>query len=244
MEEKEKEVILSSGVGVGTSLRMHKVEGVPKRKLTIREMVYWALPHRNLSRGVLKWRVANTKMMTKELWKLWVMLRAAGYTGYPFFYGDCWLRHIDGRSGEDTLLGLASVRLFTSAGRDEVIDEFDAATAAGFDLTTFNYHGLGTGTTAANAADTALQTELTTEYTGNVRATGVQSQPTSDVYRSVATNTLDSGTPAVTEAGLLSQAATGGGVLVERYVFAAVNLVGANGDGLQTTMNLTMTSGS
>jgi len=148
-------------------------------------------------------------------------------------------------SGESTLLGLGSVRLFTNVGRDEVIDEFDAATAAGFDLTTFNFHGIGTGATAAAAADTALQTELTTEYNPNsTRATGVQTQPTSDVYRSVATNTIDSGTPAITEAGLLSQAATGGGVLLERYVFAAVNLVGANGDGIQTTMNLTMTAGS
>jgi hypothetical protein len=43
---------------------------------------------------------------------------------------------------------------------------------------------------------------------------------------------------------VLSQAATGGGVLLDRFVFSAINLVGANGDGLQTTVNLTMASGS
>lgn len=235
---------VSSVVHTFTTIKVNKVEGVPKKRLTLKEMCYWALPHRGLDEEVLEWRRSNARRMRGELFKLAVMLRAAKYTRYPFFYGDCWVKRIDGKTGEGKLFGLASVRLFTSAGRDEVIDEFDAATAAGFDLTSFNYHGIGTGTTAADAADTALQTELTTEYTGNVRATGVQSQPSSDVYRSVATNTLDSGTPAVTEAGLLSQAATGGGVLIERYVFAAVNLVGANGDGLQTTMNLTMTSGS
>jgi len=235
----------TSSMDVCTSIMVHKVEAVPPRRLTLREMAYWALPHRNLAAPVLAWRKANARRMRGELFRLGIMLKAARFTGYPFFYGDCWLRSINGRSGEDTLLGLASVRLFTSAGRDEVIDEFDAGTAAGFDLTTFNFHGIGTGATAAAAGDTALQTELTTEYNPNsTRATGVQSQPTSDVYRSVATNTIDSGTPAITEAGLLSQAATGGGVLIERYVFAAVNLVGANGDGIQTTMNLTMTSGS
>lgn len=234
-----------SSVNVGTSIVVKKVEKMPDRKLTLREMAYWALPHRNLSAMALSWRRANARRMRGELFKLGVMLKAARYTGYPFFYGDCWVSFVNGLSGEKTLLGLGSVRLFTNAGRDEVIDEFDAATAAGFDLTTFNFHGIGTGTTAAAAGDTALQTELTTEYNPNsTRATGVQSQPTSDVYRSVATNTIDSGTPAVTEAGLLSQAATGGGVLLERYVFAAVNLVGANGDGIQTTMNLTMTAGS
>lgn len=241
---KEETVNLSSGVGVGTSVQVRKVEGIPRRRLTLREMMYWSLPHRGLQPEVLEWRIRNAKRMIGELWKLGVMLKASRYTGYPFMYGDCWLTYIDGRNEERMLLGLASVRLFTSAGRDEVIDEFDAATAAGFDLTTFNFHALGTGTTAAAAGDTALQTELTTEYAGNVRGTGVQSQPTSDVYRTVATVTTDSGTPAVTEAGLLSQAATGGGVLLERYVFAAVNLTGANGDGITTTMNLTMTSGS
>jgi len=172
------------------------------------------------------------------------MMAVSKRTGYPFWYGSCWLRSFDGITGQDVLYGLASVRLVTNAGRDEIIDEFDAATAGAFDLTSFNFHGIGTGVTGPAVGDTALQTELTTEYNPNsTRATGVQSQPTSDVYRTVATNTLDSGTPAITEAGVLSQAATGGGVLLDRFTFAAINLVGANGDGIQTTVNLTMASG-
>lgn len=214
-------------------------------KTSFKEMLYWALPHRGLDKRVLKWRMANMKMIAHELFKLKVMLTASAYTGYPFLYGQCWLTHIDGKTGERLQLGLASVRLVTNAGRDEIIDEFDGATAAGFDLTTFNFHGIGTGTVAPAVGDTALGTELTTEYNpNNTRATGTQSQPTSDVYRTVATNTLDSGTPAITEVGVLSQAATGGGVLLDRFTFAAINLVGANGDGLQTTVNLTMAAGS
>ena len=154
------------------------------------------------------------------------------------------MKKLDGRSGQETLFGIASFRVVTTVGRDEMVDEFDAATSAGFALDSFNFHGIGTGVTAEAVGDTALVTELTTEYSPNsTRATGVQSQPTSDVYRTVGTNTLDSGTPAITEHGVLSQAATGGGTLLDRSVFAAVNLTGANGDGLQSTYNLTIANG-
>jgi hypothetical protein len=106
------------------------------------------------------------------------------------------------------------------------------------------YHGLGTGTTAAATGDTGLQTELTTEYTGNVRATGTLTEGASaNIFRSVGTNTLDSGTPAVTEHGVLSQAATGGGTLLDRHVFSAINLDGAAGDGLQSTYDFTLSAG-
>jgi hypothetical protein len=44
-----------------------------------------------------------------------------------------------------------------------------------------------------------------------------------------------------TEHGILSQAATGGGVLLDRSVFVAINL--GNGDGPQTTYRLTVTAG-
>jgi hypothetical protein len=62
------------------------------------------------------------------------------------------------------------------------------------------------------------------------------------VYRSVGTNTLDSGTPAVTEHGLFSASTTG--TLLDRTVFAAINLIGANGDSLQSTYSFTLTAGS
>jgi hypothetical protein len=140
------------------------------------------------------------------------------------------------------LYGISSFNVVTNGGRDELVDEFDAATAAGFDLTTFNFHGLGTGSTAEAAADTALVTELTTEYNPNsTRATGVQTQPTSDVYRTVATNTLDSGTPTIAEHGIFS--ANAAGTLWDRSLTGALPLVGTNGDGLQTTYNLTIASG-
>jgi hypothetical protein len=106
------------------------------------------------------------------------------------------------------------------------------------------FHGIGTGTTAEAIGDTALVTELTTEYNPNsTRATGSQTEAAANIYQTVGTNTLDSGTPAVTEHGIFTQAATGGGTLLDRSVFAAINLVGANGDGLQTDYRFTVTAG-
>lgn len=138
-------------------------------------------------------------------------------------------------------LGVVSRHVVTDAGVKNIVDVWNSAGTA---LNIWKYVGLGTGITAESAAQTALVTELTTEYASdNTRATGVISQPSNNVARVVDTNTLDSGTPAVTEAGLFSQAANSGGVLWDRFKFSAINLVGANGDGLQSTINSTFTSG-
>ena len=137
--------------------------------------------------------------------------------------------------------GVVSRRLVTDAFVAAVVDALDVG--VGFTLTNFRFHGIGTGSTAESAGDTALVTELTTEYTGNVRATGTATQPSANIYRSTATNTLDSGTPALREHGVLTQAATGGGTLLDRSVYAAINLDGTVGDGLQSQYSLTVTSG-
>ena len=137
--------------------------------------------------------------------------------------------------------GVVSRRVVTTAGVNYIANDFnDAASSA--DVSNFDYHGLGTGTNAEAVGDTTLQTELTTEYTGNVRATGTPSTPSANVYRSVGTNTMDSGTPAVTEHGLFS--ASSSGTLLDRSIFSAINLVGANGDSLQSTYSITFTAGS
>lgn len=134
-------------------------------------------------------------------------------------------------------LGVASRKVITDAGVALIVDALDNTLADA----TIKFHGIGTGTNAEAAADTALQTELTTEYNPNsTRATGTFSQPSANISRSVATNTVDA-TAGVTEHGVLSQAATGGGTLLDRSVFSVVNLV--SGDSLQSTYSVTFTSG-
>jgi hypothetical protein len=136
--------------------------------------------------------------------------------------------------------GVVCRKVVTNNGVAHIVDAHDNTV----ELENLNFHAIGTGSTAEAAGDSALVTELTTEYTGNVRATGTQTQPSANIYRSTATNTLDSGTPILREHGLMSQAATGGGVLFDRSVFAAITLDGTAGDALQSQYSVTYTAGS
>lgn len=141
----------------------------------------------------------------------------------------------DGRRDD---LGLVSYKVVTDAGVGFIVDAFQNSV----ELENMKYHGLGTGTTAEAASQTGLVTELSTAYNpDNTRATGSTTEGAgANVYRTVGTNTVD-GTAAVTEHGIFSQAATGGGVMLDRSVFSAINL--ASGDSLQTTYDLSLTSG-
>lgn len=134
--------------------------------------------------------------------------------------------------------GVVGRRVVTTAGVNYIAADFNDG---GSDVNAFDYHGLGTGSTAEAVGDTTLVTELTTEYTGNVRASGTPSNPSANVYRNVGTNTLDSGTPALREHGLFT--ASSAGTLLDRTVYAAINLDGTAGDSLQATYSLTLTAG-
>lgn len=145
-------------------------------------------------------------------------------------------RHAD---GSITDYGIVSYNVVTSAGVGFLVDDWDDDTT---DITTMAYHGCGTGSTAENASDTALVTESTTALNpDSTRATGTATQPSANVLQSVGTLTFDDAA-AVVEHGLLSQAATGGGVLWDRSVFAAINVV--SGDSITFTYQCTLTAGS
>jgi hypothetical protein len=101
----------------------------------------------------------------------------------------------------------------------------------------FTYIAVGTGATAANVADTTLQTETATS--GLSRANGTVSLVTTTVTNDTAqvTNTFTvTGTVAVTESGVLNAAAAG--TLLTRQVFTAINVV--NGDSLAITWKVQM----
>lgn len=135
--------------------------------------------------------------------------------------------------------GVVGYRVVTNAGVAFLVDNW---TDGSTDISTFNYHGIGSNATAEAAGDTALGTEYTTEINPNsTRATGSKSQPSANVLQSQATVSLD-GTVAITEHGLFSQAATGGGTLWDRTVFSVINL--GNGDSLQATYQVTFNAGS
>jgi hypothetical protein len=135
--------------------------------------------------------------------------------------------------------GIVGNKVVTTAGVNYIAADFNDG---GSDISAFDYAGLGTGSTAEAVGDTALVTELTTEYTGNVRTAGTPSNPSANIYRSTCTSTLDSGTPALREHGLFT--ASSAGTLLDRTVFASITLDGTAGDSLLSTYSLTLTAGS
>lgn len=116
--------------------------------------------------------------------------------------------------------------LVVNAGKDLVVDRLQGV---GGPPAVADYIAIGTGTNAAAAGDTALQTEV-------ARGQGTLSQPTSTTDRSVYTFAAGTGTGAITEAGRLNAAASG--TLLGRIVFSVVTK-GAL-DTLQVTYDLTV----
>jgi hypothetical protein len=134
-------------------------------------------------------------------------------------------------------LGVVSRKVVTDTGVAFIVDAFQNLV----ELENMKYHGVGTGSTAEAASQTALVTESTTALNpDSTRATGTTTEASAAVYRTVGTVTFDA-TAAITEHGIFSQAATGGGVMLDRSVFSAVNV--ASGDSIQATYDLTFTSG-
>lgn len=121
-----------------------------------------------------------------------------------------------------------SKNLITTRGKQVVVDliggiETDPVTAI----------ALGTGTTAAAAGDTALESEITTN--GGSRGAATISHETTtttyDTYQAQKTFTF-TGSLAITEEGLFDDNTSGGNMLA-RQVFSAVNV--SNTDVLQVT---------
>jgi hypothetical protein len=153
--------------------------------------------------------------------------------------GHLWLARVDA-TGRQWDLGLVGARVVTTAGVGFIVDAFQGLQT----LSTMRYHGLGTGTTAETSSQTALVSELTTAYqVASTRATGSLGELSGspNVYETTATITV-SATVAATEHGIFSQAATGGGVMLDRTVFSVVNL--ASGESLQAQYDLTFPAGS
>lgn len=207
----------------------------PRPKLSAKSIIENGLPQYGLDREVNRWRLENQPHLFRgvkdAVWAFKAPIIAP--------IGTLYIRKIfeDGRVLD---YGLAGCRVVTTAFVESVTDSMQNQTTTPIDV--FDFHGIGTGSTAEAIGDTALVTELTTEYqTDNVRATGTPGEGASaNIYQNVGTNTVDAAV-ALREHGLFTQAATGGGTLCDRTVYALINL--ANGDSLQTTYELTWTAG-
>lgn len=144
-----------------------------------------------------------------------------------------------GEHFEVDYLGIVGTKVITTAGVNYLVDVWQNSV----ELETVKYHRIGTGVTAEAVGDTALVTELTTEYNpDSTGATGTTTEGASaNIFRSVGTNTLD-GTPgAALREHMLAAAATGATTCWDRTLYAAITL--SSGDGLQSTYDMTASSG-
>ena len=129
--------------------------------------------------------------------------------------------------------GLVSTKLITTAFVNCVVDSLQAVVAQ---WDNFCYHDSGVGTTAAAVGDTSMETVIT----DNLRTAGTQVEAAANIYQSVGTIAYTT-TKAVTEHGLFNDTRANAGILMDRHVFAAINVV--SGDSIQFTYSLTVTSG-
>lgn len=121
--------------------------------------------------------------------------------------------------------------LITNAGKAGIASRINGAGAEA----AFDYIAIGTGSTAADATDTTLETELSSG--GMSRASATTSRTTTDVTNDTARNIVTfsvTATAAITESGVLNAASSG--TLLCRQVFTAINVT--NGDSLQATWDI------
>ena len=187
----------------------------------------------------LSWKIRNN-LTRSYIWG-WIVTGMAHaftrVTQVPTLISQLSLRHR--HNGLWTDYGVVSRRVVTDVGVAFIVDNF----AGTVDLDTMIYHGVGTGVGNEAAADTYTSlTECTTETTpDNTRATGSAIEGlTGNIFKTVGTVAFD-GTVACTSHGILSQAAVGGGTLLDRSKFTALNVV--SGDSIEFTYQLTLSSG-
>lgn len=190
------------------------------------------------TRAPLAWRVKNTLRwafirgwiaahLIAPFANLWGVMTAVGSLDVVLIKA----------TGERIYYGTVGYRVITSAGVAFLVDAWQNTT----EVENLKYHGCGTGTTAEASGDTALVTESTTALNpDSTRATGTQTETSANVLKSAGTVTFDA-SAAITEHGLFSQAATGGGTLWDRTVFSAINVV--SGDSIAFEYSVTLSAG-
>jgi hypothetical protein len=200
-------------------------------KVTLGVILKHGLPRPGLGWEINWWRLRNLD----NLWRGARTLLLARLFGIPTHYGALYLDKFTPHGRIP--LGLASLRVVTTAGAGYIIDAFQNLV----EMENMKFHGYGTGAAAEAVGDAALGTELTTQYVvDNTRPTGTQTELAANIYETVGMLDPDAAVT-ITEHGIFSAAA--GGVLLDRSVFTGVPLAAA-GDQLQATYDFTVTAGS
>jgi len=180
---------------------------------------------------VKAYRMKNA-LRLNYIWNWFIFHLAGGFsklTGIVIMRGQLGAIVIR-KNGSIYDLGVIARGLVTTAFCELMVDQLITETSVWGD---FKYHDSGVGVTAANIADTDIET--TDEES---RATGTQVESSSVIYESVGTISYST-SKAITEHGLCNDATAG--TLMDRHTFSAINVV--NGDSIQFTYDLTCTAG-
>lgn len=184
----------------------------------------------------LSWRIRNG-LRWGYVWGLisvWLAHGLTKLTGIPTITSALAVRLLRA-DGSTVDYGIVSRRVVTNNGVAYIVDAWQNTV----ELENMKYHGCGTGTTAEAAGDSALVTESTTALNpDSTRATGTQTEPATNQLKSAGTLTFDA-SAAITEHGLFSAASTGTGVLFDRSVFSAINVVSTDSILFEYTVSFT-----
>jgi hypothetical protein len=183
----------------------------------------------------VKYTLQNVKKLPS---RVWFTLRniPAGLRGELLVaYSTLEAVHINGITGKRTDLGVIARKKVTKAF---VIDMAAALTGTAGPYASwknYKFHDSGVGTTAENNSDVGIET---TDAESRVTGTQVDASTASlGVYTSVGTITYTT-SKAITEHGLFNIVTDATPTLMDRSVFAAVNVV--NTDSIQFTYTLTI----
>ena len=169
----------------------------PATDLSVQELDSLSKPSLSIPEIVSEWRVSNRENFDRGF----DMVRTARRHNIPHFYGRLWVTHLP-KDESPIHYGLASLRVVTDAGVNYIVDAFQNNE----ELENMKYHGIGIDNTSEVVGDTALQSELTTQYNpDSTRATGsTESGATLNIYRTIATNAVDAGV-SIVEHGIFDQ---------------------------------------
>lgn len=185
------------------------------------------IPERATATIVRDWKRRNLRHRVRD-YRQEIAHRTFPLLGIPALLSELQIKVLR-KDGSIEDYGVVGRRVVTTVGVGAIAAAFNSL----FTLSNFNYHDAGTGTNAAVIGDTVLQTPW-----GGARSAGTQSNPSNGLYRSVATITFNN-TFAITEWGIFSASSVGS--LLDRFVFAALNVV--SGDAIQGTFTITFTAG-
>lgn len=204
--------MIKSNFSLKSSLSQNKVNQVPKVSVS------WQLKNKLRFEYILG-------MVSVKLAKL-----LSRTTGIPSLTSKLSLVAIKA-DGSRVNYGIVGQRVVTTAFVNYLVDQLQTETS---DFGDFKFHDTGEGTTAAAIGNTDIETT-----DGIARVTGTQEEGASaNIYKSVATMVYDS-TKGITEHGLFN--ALTGGILLDRTVFAVVNVVDT--ESIEFTFEITANSG-